>query len=220
MGIPIIRVEGNIGAGKSTLLKNISEKVSKKGHRIHVLCEPVDEWTFHLRGVYDSDNNQSWRLPMQAIAMCAQTEGTLKLIDEVSQAGSSAPAPLLVERSNCSSQIFAQATLDGRDLKAFETLSDRYQDALADAFRNVKAYECTTVYLRTSPETCMKRVHRRARQSEKQINMEYLKTIHDLHESRFLNNAELVVECDDQSSEQVAAQVEAFIMSRCFFEAM
>jgi thymidylate kinase len=39
-------------------------------------------------------------------------------------------------------------------------------------------------YLRTNPEICMQRLHKRGRPEETQsVSLEYLQTIHDLHET-------------------------------------
>jgi deoxyadenosine/deoxycytidine kinase len=39
------------------------------------------------------------------------------------------------------------------------------------------------IYLRTTPETCMNRIHKRNRQGEQQITIDYLQKCHDRHEN-------------------------------------
>jgi deoxyadenosine/deoxycytidine kinase len=205
MGVPIVRIEGNIGAGKSSLLRHLDDDEPP----VDVLCEPVEGWACHLNGLYASSTPEAWRLPMQALAMCTRAETIVHSI-EVS-ASSDAGKPLVVERSRISANIFAYATLEGPDAAAFETLSNRYDCALADAFDSNGAYEAATVYLQTSPETCAERIRTRSRRAEDRISPEYLRTIHDQHETMFATSADIVVECDGMSSVQVAQVVKRYL---------
>ena len=204
MGIPVVRIEGNIGAGKTSLLRHLDDDEPP----VDVLCEPVEGWACHLNGLYSSSSPDAWSLPMQAIATCTRAEALVKALEESNMRDR---RPLVVERSRDSANIFARATLKGRDAVAFETLSDRYDDALVDAFWMNNAYEAATVYLRTSPATCVERIGTRSRRAEERISMAYLQTIHDEHEAKFKGTAALVVECDRKSSVQVAEVVKTYL---------
>lgn len=205
MGIPVVRVEGNMGAGKSSLLRELQDLAPEAA----VLSEPVEGWTYHLEGLYASGpERSSWRLPMQAIAMCTRAESVVKALSEIPSHGQH--RVLVTERSNTSADIFARATLTDRDMTAYETLSDRYRDALASAFSKLGGYETATVYLRTTPRVCAERVRGRARRAEDGISLEYIRRIHELHEEAFAD-ADLVVDCDNMGKAEVAEVVSRFL---------
>ena len=41
------------------------------------------------------------------------------------------------------------------------------------------------IYLRSNPENCFNRIKKRGRESEKNIKLEYIKRIHELHEEKY-----------------------------------
>ena len=213
--VKVVRVEGNIGAGKSTVLKHL------EGAGYDVVAEPVHLWTHHLTGLYASADTQAWSLPMQSLAMCTRTEMLVAGLKRTKgqhghngqngQNGCHARV-VCVERSSKSAHIFARATLQGRDTDAFQRLSDRYDDAVANAFEETSAREAATIYLRADPTTCGQRVAARSRTSESGLSPEYLKRIHDEHEAMFAD-ADLIVNCDNMSASRVADEALVFLRS-------
>lgn len=47
------------------------------------------------------------------------------------------------------------------------------------------------IYLRTTPEVCLQRMHKRGRKEEAGVGLDYLNKIHDLHE-KWLGNGFIV----------------------------
>lgn len=206
--IPVIRIEGNIGVGKTSLLKHLEDDEPP----VHVICEPVEGWTCHLRGLYASANPRAWSLPMQTLAMCTRSESLVAAL-EIAANGSDR-RPVVVERSAVSAGIFARATLSGDDMGAYDVLVQRYEEAMADAFEVNGAGDAATVYLRAEPQTCFERVQKRARRSEDQVTMEYLERVHDEHERLVAGGATLIVNAGDKSSVQVAQEVKTFLSQK------
>ena len=50
------------------------------------------------------------------------------------------------------------------------------------------------IYLRTDPEKCLERIHKRGRREEQSIDLDYLKSIHDVHEDWLTRKNCFVVE--------------------------
>ena len=199
----VVRVEGNIGCGKSTLLHHIGESVPG----IEIVGEPVSGWCEHIRGVYDSSVADLWKLPMQMISACTRAEAFVAAMRPRMRDRFGC---VMVERSHTSARIFGQLTLCSEEMAAFDLLGDRYVK-IWDAY--FKEAVQATIYLRASPETCLARIQTRSRKGEHGITLEFLKQLCDKHDASFLQSADLVVDCDDASSDAVAAQVTKFLKS-------
>lgn len=198
----LLRVEGNIGCGKSTLLHHLAERL--KGAR--VVPEPVEGWTEHIQGVYGKLNEASdWKLPMQALSACTRAESLFGAVRR-----SRADEVVVVERSGRSAAIFGTLTLaNDSERQAFELLSERYERI----FQSTYGFKVTekSVYLQADPQTCARRIQVRGRLGENGIDREFLGKLHAEHESAFATSADLVVNCDTVSSDDVAAEVMNFV---------
>ncbi|XP_055255508.1 deoxyguanosine kinase, mitochondrial isoform X4 [Moschus berezovskii] len=76
------------------------------------------------------------------------------------------------------------------------------------------------IYLQAAPQVCLKRLHRRARQEEKEVELAYLEQLHGQHEAwlvhkttplhteALLNIPVLVLDVNDDFSEEVTIQEE------------
>ena len=203
--VQLVRIEGNIGVGKSSLLSHLEDNEPP----VCTVPEPVSSWTHHLEGLYSSPHSDAWSLPMQSLAMCTRAESLLQALARCKDA--SDPAIVVIERSQDSARIFADNTLSGQDMDAFDTLVARYDAALGARLEQVCTSDTITVYLRAHPEVCAQRMAKRSRRSERGISLEYLQAIHTAHETRFLHGADLVVECCDKTRIQVASEVKKFL---------
>jgi deoxyadenosine/deoxycytidine kinase len=205
----IIRVEGNIGCGKSTLLHHLSERVSD----IVVVPEPVSGWGEHLRGVYDPECANMWKLPMQMLSACTREEAFLSTMRRCRTEGPDglSDSVIVVERSNASAGIFGSLTLDSDEKSAFDLLGGRYKE-IEDSW--CKDTVQASIYLRASPKTCAMRIVERSRDGECGIDSAFLRALHDAHESEFSRSADVVIDCDHDSSDAIATQVIRFIESK------
>ncbi|XP_063731191.1 thymidine kinase 2, mitochondrial isoform X2 [Eleginops maclovinus] len=166
----VICIEGNIASGKTTCLEYFSNTSN-----IEVLTEPVCKWR-NLRGhnplglMYQDP--ERWGLTLQTYVQLTMLDRHLSTIS----------APIrMIERSIFSAKyIFVESLFKSGKMPEvdFAVLSEWFDWITANIFIPVDLI----VYLQTSPQTCHKRLKQRSREEEKVIPLEYLESIHQLHE--------------------------------------
>ncbi|XP_049927085.1 thymidine kinase 2, mitochondrial isoform X1 [Epinephelus moara] len=168
----VICIEGNIASGKTTCLEYFS-----KTSNIEVLTEPVSKWR-NVRGhnplglMYQDP--QRWGITLQTYVQ-------LTMLDRhLSGVASSAPV-MMMERSIFSSKyIFVENLFrSGKMPEVDYAVLSEWFDWITT---NVSLPVDLIVYLQTSPQTCHERLKQRCREEEKVIPLEYLESIHQLHE--------------------------------------
>ncbi|XP_066148501.1 deoxynucleoside kinase-like [Euwallacea fornicatus] len=163
-------VEGNIGSGKTTFLQHFSK------HRdVTVLAEPVDAWR-NIKGnnllslLYEDP--KKWSFTFQSYAQVTMlqnhTKQTLKPIK-------------MIERSVYSARYcFVERLLrDGLLPAPSAAVLDHWFQWIIE--HNLAEVDLV-VYLRTTPEVVYERILKRKRPEERTVSMDYLKSLHDLHE--------------------------------------
>lgn len=180
----IIFIEGNIGTGKSTMLKKIKEfKTNKK---VQVIFEPVDNW----QSLKD-DNNKNilsyfyedmrrYAYSFQSFAFFSRISLLEKIDDEADY--------VFIERSVFSDKyIFAKNCYQEKLMTDIEwQLYCKWFDWFEKRYFSDKKY--SIIYLKCSPEICLERIKKRARHEEKNIEVSYLKSIHNRHEEWLKDN--------------------------------
>ena len=68
------------------------------------------------------------------------------------------------------------------------------------------------IYLRSDPEMCYNRIKKRGRESEKNIKLEYIKRIHELHEEKYKdavknNKNIIVIEAENKSIPDICSEI-------------
>lgn len=181
----IISIEGNIGAGKSTLLAEISRedstfiddthlsKYNFEPYEIVFMQEPVGVW----ESVKDPTTGESilqlfykdpckYAFAFQVMAYTSRLEIFRRIVDENPEC-----KLILCERSlEADCNIFAKmmrddGMIDDVSYQVYKTL----YDATASDFALDGAY-----YLDVTPEVCLDRIAKRAREGESGITLEYL----------------------------------------------
>lgn len=185
-----ICVEGNIGCGKTTLLEFFRKKFRATGEAdTSVSAEPVEKW----RNV-DGENlfNYLYKDPSR-YSLAFQTYVQLTMIKLHNM------RPRLMERSIYSARYcFVENLYQLNYLSRVEfVILDKWFKHLvlpdADIINNKELeYNLLSkptgvdidliIYLRCSPQKVIDRIHARSRAEEKNISMEYIKSLHDLHE--------------------------------------
>lgn len=193
----LVHIEGNVGCGKSTLLHHLEQGLTG----CTTVPEPVAGWAAHLRGVYGTQC-ALWALPMQALSACTRAEALY-----IALASAAPDTFVVVERSAASGDIFSKLTLSDEERGAYNVLGERYKMI----WRSMGHVRETTIYLRASPTTCARRVQTRSRIGEEGIHLRFLERLHKAHDSAFLHTADLVVDCEEDSSDEVARRVMAFL---------
>ena len=171
----IVSIEGNIGSGKSTLLANLRETY-KNDANIVFLKEPVDEWEkikdengITILEKFYSDQNK-YSFPFQMMAYVSR----LKVLrDELKniQFSEDKKTIIITERSlHTDKMVFAKMLYDSGKIEYIN-----YQIYLS--WFNTFSEEFPVhkiVYVKTCPEKCYSRVHKRSRDGEENIPLDYL----------------------------------------------
>jgi len=202
-----IFIEGNIGSGKSTLIEYLKKKLN-----MLVLPEPVDQWKTTvdknnkniLHYFYDDTKRWSYTFQMNAFITRA------KIIQE------HADKDFIMERSVYSDKYcFAINCYENNLLNEIEwELYNHWHDWLSNSLSlEGDAY----IYLRTSPEVAYKRIQNRNRKEEKTIPFQYIKEIHDRHETWLYKRCDNILVMDgniDNNTERLQnfkEQIKVFI---------
>lgn len=212
----IISVEGNIGAGKTTILGRIGRALKDAGVDNTLLYEPVDDWMNAKVGgksmleLYYSDKLR-YGFMFQMFVLQTRMQHMLQCLAEN-------PGKVIVtERCHITDcEIFAKMLqssnlLDPAELYVYMAWYDMCCKMLDCHLKGI-------VYLRATPSTCVERIIKRSRPGEGSISLDYIRTLHDAHESWIYGHANATpvstVNADlDETSVDVSSVVE-FVKSR------
>ncbi|XP_062591702.1 thymidine kinase 2, mitochondrial-like [Saccostrea cucullata] len=181
--VPTIVVEGNIGSGKSTFLqyfKNFSDK-------IEVIPEPVQKWKdvdgYNTLDMMYKDASR-WSLAFQSYVQLTMAEGHKHRTKHTSIK--------MMERS-----IFSARNCFVENLYQSKLMPEIDYAVLSEFYDFILQQENTKVdiivYLRADPKTCQERIRKRARMEEKDVPIEYLQSLHNLHENWLINQTKFKI---------------------------
>lgn len=202
----IVSIEGNIGSGKSTLLENLRNHYSKDVHTIF-LREPVDDWekikdsegNTMLKKFYADQEKYSFAFQMMAyISRLKILRDTVENItnktilvknrlqqemminyDEEENYFKLPQYVIITERSLYTDKnVFAKMLHDQGKIEdvCYQIYLNWFEEFAKDFPINY------SVYVNTEPEKCYERIHKRAREGEEVIPLDYLKSCHNYHE--------------------------------------
>lgn len=195
----IVSIDGNIGSGKSTLLENLKKHYKDNKHVIF-LKEPVDEWAnvvdkngvTMLQKFYD--NQEKYSFPFQMMAYISRLKilkDTIKYINnqctemlfnkdiETESNRSDIPKYIIItERSlYTDKEVFAKML---HDQGKIEDVCYQIYLTWFNEFTHEFPVDYN-IYVKTTPENCYDRIHKRSREGESSIPLSYLKVCHDYH---------------------------------------
>lgn len=170
-----VGVEGNIGTGKTSLVAALSAYWPTRRNRpCKLLSEPVDQPAFRrLLKLYYEDPKR-WGLTFQMYVLKERFRQHTLASELVSHG-----TDVVQDRTIYADGIF------GDLVRSDGNMTDDEWSIYADTFGNMKRflrYPDVIFYLRTTPETCHKRMQRRARSEESGVPLDYLKRLHTNHE--------------------------------------
>lgn len=169
-----IIVEGNIGSGKTTFLKIFSKSSASLLHPPLIIPEPINLWR-NVGGVNIfqllADDPKRWSFTFQSYVQL-----TMVKIHEMEPEESNFK---VMERS-----LYSARYCFVENLKRNGILDD------AECFILDQWFEASLpsapvdliIYLRSDPNIVYKRIQERGRPEESGIKLEYLQTLHELHE--------------------------------------
>ena len=185
----IVSIEGNIGSGKSTLLDNLRETY-KNNANIVFLKEPVDEWEkikdengITILEKFYSDQIK-YSFPFQMMAYVSRLKVLRDELKKI-QFSEDKKTIIITERSLYTDKmVFAKMLYDSGKIEYINyQIYLSWFDTFSEEFPVHKI-----VYVKTCPEKCYSRVHKRSRDGEENIPLDYLESCHKYHEDMLQNN--------------------------------
>ncbi|XP_067850620.1 deoxycytidine kinase 1-like [Heptranchias perlo] len=190
-----VAIEGNIAAGKSTLIQILGQA----NEEWDVLAEPIARWCNvqtekedceELTASQKSGGNllqmmynkpERWSYTFQTYACLSRVRSQLKALGDMVK--DAAHPVQFFERSLYSDRyVFASNLHESHCFSETEwTLYQDWHGWIHSCFGK-KIELDGIIYLRATPETCMKRLTLRGRQEEQGIPIEYLEKLHSKHE--------------------------------------
>jgi deoxyadenosine/deoxycytidine kinase len=188
----IVSIEGNIGSGKSTLLENL-KKYYKTDSNVIFLREPVDDWekikdkegNTMLKKFYADQEKYSFAFQIMAYIsrlkilrntikeICEKKDETYIIVTERS---------LYTDRQIFAKMLYDQGKIENVCYDIYLTLFDEFTKDFPLNY---------LVYVNAEPKTCYERIHKRARDGEEVIPLDYLDDCHKYHEE-FLEQTNII----------------------------
>eukprot|EP00959_Pyramimonas_sp_CCMP1952_P462707 9483694-Pyramimonas_sp.AAC.3 len=158
---------GNIGSGKSSVLQRLS--LERKRFTAE---EPVHLWTDWLDLFYTHPERYAFGIQVKILNDLVDLDRTF------AQHYKETKANVVFERSPFDTvHVFGTLLRDDGKLHTLEW------DLLRTMYSEYGWTPDVVIYLRTSPSTCVKRIVERDRKSERAIDHNYIRSLHDRHES-------------------------------------
>jgi hypothetical protein len=189
----IITIDGNIGSGKSTVLNYIH-----KNNKIAIDLEPVENWDLHLKKLYESGiKTSSYNFQIKVwLDRCWVQEKSDNIL-------------MLMERSPYFiKNVFVENAKNEKSItkEEYDTLHSLYKKT--DNLWEPYGY----IYFRSDPQQCYERCIKRGRESEKNITLEYITDIHNLHEEKYLKAVKdnmniTVIDIENKSISDIANEI-------------
>jgi deoxyadenosine/deoxycytidine kinase len=188
--MPIITIDGNIGCCKTSILNYFH-----KNYKTAIDIEPIESWTEYLKSMYDS-NNSTYNFQIKVwIDRCWIQEKSNVIV--------------LMERSPYFiKNVFVEKAFEDKTINKDEYNNIHKLHKTTDELWQPNAY----IYLRSDPEMCYNRIKKRGRESEKNIKLEYIKRIHELHEDKYKNAVEnnkniIVIDVEYKSIPDICSEI-------------
>ncbi|KAK4413353.1 Deoxycytidine kinase [Sesamum alatum] len=174
-------VEGNISVGKTTFLKRIANETLELRDLVEVVPEPIDKWQnvgpdhFNILDAFYAE-------PERYAYTFQNYVFVTRVMQERESSGGIKPLRLM-ERSVFSDRmVFVRAVHEAKWMNEMEiSIYDSWFDPVVSSLPGL--IPDGFIYLRASPDTCHKRMMLRKRAEEGGVSLDYLRDLHEKHES-------------------------------------
>ncbi|KAI7739039.1 hypothetical protein M8C21_021908, partial [Ambrosia artemisiifolia] len=174
-------VEGNISVGKTTFLQRIANETLELQDLVEIVPEPIDKWQdvgpdhFNILDAFYAEP--------QRYAYTFQNYVFVTRVMQEKESSSGIKPLRLMERSVFSDRmVFVRAVHEANWMNEMEiSIYDSWFDPVVSSLPGL--IPDAFIYLRASPDTCHKRMMLRKRTEEGGVSLEYLRDLHEKHES-------------------------------------
>ncbi|XVF30051.1 hypothetical protein REPUB_Repub16aG0024100 [Reevesia pubescens] len=174
-------VEGNISVGKTTFLQRIANETLELRDLVEIVPEPIDKWQnvgpdhFNILDAFYAE-------PERYAYTFQNYVFVTRVMQERESSGGIKPLRLM-ERSVFSDRmVFVRAVHEANWMNEMEiSIYDSWFDPVVSCLPGL--IPDAFIYLRASPDTCHKRMMLRKRAEEGGVSLDYLRDLHEKHES-------------------------------------
>ncbi|KAM7507595.1 hypothetical protein LguiA_018048 [Lonicera macranthoides] len=174
-------VEGNISVGKTTFLQRIANETLELRDLVEIVPEPIDKWQdvgpdhFNILDAFYAEP-QRYAYTFQNYVFVT------RVMQEKESSGGIKPLRLM-ERSVFSDRmVFVRAVHEANWMNEMEiSIYDSWFDPVVSSLPGL--IPDGFIYLRATPDTCHKRMLLRKRAEEGGVSLDYLRDLHEKHES-------------------------------------
>ncbi|KAL5729345.1 hypothetical protein ACHQM5_002315 [Ranunculus cassubicifolius] len=174
-------VEGNISVGKTTFLQRIANETLELRDLVEVVPEPISKWQdvgpdhFNILDAFYAEP-QRYAYTFQNYVFVT------RVMQERESAGGIKPLRLM-ERSVFSDRmVFVRAVHEAKWMNEMEiSIYDSWFDPVVSTLPGL--IPDAFIYLRASPDRCHQRMMLRKREEEGGVSLNYLRDLHEKHES-------------------------------------
>lgn len=179
-----IAIEGNIGCGKSTVIEAIERMPLCVDRGYATIQEPIDEWQHWLHEMYSDPQRWSFFFNLKVLLTLSSWSTPTRLHSAVDGHDDlRIRQKFLCERSPAACRhVFVPIQSELGDLSAKET------ELLYEAHAALGWEPDVVVYLRSDPLEAFERMRTRARASEANVGIDYIRAVHEKYE-RLYNSA-------------------------------
>lgn len=196
----IITIDGNIGCGKTSILNHLH-----KFMKYPIDLEPVENWQKYLDEIY-KENKNMFNFQVKIWLDRCWIQNTNIINDNTIN-------KIFVERNpyfikNCFIELSKNNNLITET--EYNTLLELHSKT-DNIWKNYKK-----IYIRSRPEKCYNRILKRNRQSENNITLEYLKSIHEYHEKAVskLKDDVIIINIDNNYETKTIASIVSEILEK------
>lgn len=188
--MPIITIDGNIGCCKTSILNYFH-----KNYRLAIDLEPVDSWTEYLANLYNTTNSSyDFQIKVWVDRCWIQEKTNMSVLMERS--------PYFIKN------VFVKKAFYDKSINETEYDNIIKLHKTTDDLWKPNGY----IYLRSDPEKCLQRINKRGRFAEKNIQLDYIQSIHDLHEKNYKAALEakmniIVIDVENKSIGDICGEI-------------